>query len=130
MAKRNGPPARLRGVATLALAWWLFQASVGCTPRGGPEDEGPGRRPQMLALTPEQELELGREAYREILAKDRLLPRQGFILLPLDGDDGRTSDGKLGAFGKEGTIQGHAACMQSAVASGLGCGKQRFQAFL
>jgi hypothetical protein len=59
MAKRNGPPVRLRGVATLALAWWLFQASVGCTLRGGPEGEGLGRRPQMLALTPEQELELG-----------------------------------------------------------------------
>jgi predicted Zn-dependent protease len=74
MVKRNGPPARLRGVATLALAGWLFQASVGCTLRGGPEGAGPGRRPQMLALTPEQELELGREAYREILAQADVLP--------------------------------------------------------
>jgi hypothetical protein len=74
MTKRNGPPARLRGVATLALAGWLFQASVGCTLRGGPEGAGPGRRPQMLALTPEQELELGREAYREIPAQADVLP--------------------------------------------------------
>ncbi len=74
MAERNGPPDRLRSVAILALAWWLFQASVGCTLKGGPEGEGPGRRPQMLALTPEQELELGREAYREILAQADVLP--------------------------------------------------------
>jgi metalloendopeptidase OMA1, mitochondrial len=74
MAKRNGPPARLRGVATLVLAWLLFQASVGCTLKGGPEGEGPGHRPQVLALTPERELELGREAYREVLAKADVLP--------------------------------------------------------
>jgi metalloendopeptidase OMA1, mitochondrial len=74
MVKRNGPPARLRGVVTLALAWWLFQASVGCTLGGGPESEGPGHRPQRLALTPEQELAVGRDAYREILKKADVLP--------------------------------------------------------
>lgn len=36
--------------------------------RGG---QGPGHRQQRLALTPEQELELGREAYLKVLAEDR-----------------------------------------------------------
>ena len=33
--------------------------------------QGPGRRPQRLALTPEQELELGGQAYREVLGQYR-----------------------------------------------------------
>jgi metalloendopeptidase OMA1, mitochondrial len=33
--------------------------------------QGPGRRPQRLALTPEEELELGRQAYREVLSQYR-----------------------------------------------------------
>ncbi|MES2791381.1 MAG: M48 family metallopeptidase [Planctomycetota bacterium] len=32
-----------------------------------PQGEGPGRREQPLALTPSQELQIGREAYRQIL---------------------------------------------------------------
>jgi predicted Zn-dependent protease len=38
--------------------------------------QGPGRRPQPLALSPKQELALGRKAYRELLeqAKGRVLP--------------------------------------------------------
>ena len=44
--------------------------------RGG---EGPGHREQRLALTPEQELELGRQAYLKVLADDR-----GRILPPDD----------------------------------------------
>jgi hypothetical protein len=35
------------------------------------DGEGPGHRPQQLALTPDQELELGREAYRRVLSEAR-----------------------------------------------------------
>jgi metalloendopeptidase OMA1, mitochondrial len=43
-------------------------ALAGCgVPQG--QGEGPGHRQQRLALTPEQELALGRQAYREILRK-------------------------------------------------------------
>jgi len=48
---------------------------MGCSPgidKG--TGEGPGRRSQVLALTPEQELALGREAYQEILSNSDLLP--------------------------------------------------------
>ena len=57
-----------------------------CVPACAPVDEpggqngpiettGPGRRRQELALSPEQELRLGRQAYREILSRSRVLPR-------------------------------------------------------
>ena len=39
-----------------------------------PEGEGPGHRQQELSLSPEQELELGRKAYREVLEQSRALP--------------------------------------------------------
>lgn len=39
----------------------------------GPQGTGPGRREQHLALTPSQELQVGREAYREILQKAPVL---------------------------------------------------------
>jgi metalloendopeptidase OMA1, mitochondrial len=42
---------------------------------GAAEAAGPGRRPQALVLSPEEELRLGRHAYREILARSRPLPR-------------------------------------------------------
>jgi metalloendopeptidase OMA1, mitochondrial len=45
--------------------------------RSGNQDErGPGDRPQPLALTPRQELQVGRQAYQEVLEKyrDHLLP--------------------------------------------------------
>lgn len=49
---------------------WLFllaslAVSAGCLQQEA--GEGPGHRVQPIALTPEQELELGREAYAEIL---------------------------------------------------------------
>lgn len=47
----------LVGMSTLLAA--------GCQPGGG---QGPGHRAQPLALSPEQELELGREASKEILS--------------------------------------------------------------
>jgi predicted Zn-dependent protease len=39
---------------------------LGCAP---PNQEGPGRRSQHLALSPEQELRLGEKAYQEVLQK-------------------------------------------------------------
>ncbi len=38
---------------------------IGCSPQG----EGPGHRPQALALRPQQELKIGREAYAELLSE-------------------------------------------------------------
>jgi len=36
--------------------------------------EGPGHRAQRLGLTPDQEVKLGEEGYREVLSKSRVLP--------------------------------------------------------
>jgi predicted Zn-dependent protease len=49
---------------------------AGCGDLDGGTGEGPGHRSQSLALSPRQELEIGRQAYREILTKyhDRILP--------------------------------------------------------
>jgi predicted Zn-dependent protease len=59
-------------VVVLAAAGF---AAAGCAPGGGEtEGEGPGHRAQVLALSPEQELELGRQAYREILSTADVLP--------------------------------------------------------
>ncbi len=49
---------------TLALA--------GCS-MGEGEGQGPGHRAQSLALTPEQELSLGRKAYQEVLRKSHVV---------------------------------------------------------
>src|SRR5262249_61529720 len=40
----------------------------------GTQVEGPGHRKQVLALTPEQEVELGKKAYAEVRHKSRVLP--------------------------------------------------------
>jgi predicted Zn-dependent protease len=58
----------------LALALGLLQAPAGCAPGGEGGGEGPGHRPQVLALSPQEELELGREAYRELLSEADVLP--------------------------------------------------------
>jgi len=50
----------------------LLPSLVGCDMQ--PQGEGPGHRAQQLALSPEQELELGRKAYREVLGESRALP--------------------------------------------------------
>ena len=62
-------PARPRraGLVVLGLAALLGLGGPGCGPP--PNQEGPGRRSQTLALTPEQELSLGRQAYAEVLKK-------------------------------------------------------------
>jgi predicted Zn-dependent protease len=63
---------------TLGFSWAL-PLLAGIALLGGgcqrPEGEGPGGRQQYLALTPEQELSLGRQAYREILSKYEVLPQ-------------------------------------------------------
>jgi len=68
----------IRGTLFLILG----VASLGCMqgfPQGGPqgEQQGPGGRPQRRGLSPFQELDLGRKAYKEILSKagNRVLPQ-------------------------------------------------------
>jgi predicted Zn-dependent protease len=41
--------------------------------QAGQAGQGPGRRAQSLALTPYQELNLGEQAYKEVLAKNRVV---------------------------------------------------------
>ena len=61
-------------LAVGVLATGLLQAPLGCVPGGDTEGEGPGHRRQVLALSAEEELELGREAYRQVLAEADVLP--------------------------------------------------------
>jgi predicted Zn-dependent protease len=63
----------------LLLICWLSAVALGvsgCAPEFTADNTGPGRRPQRLALTPEQELELGRRAYLQVLSelRGRILP--------------------------------------------------------
>src|SRR5437660_601307 len=64
---RSGPWYRLILIGA-CLAGSL--AGSGCGPDA---KEGPGRRAQTLALTPEQELSLGEQAYKEVLSKSRVI---------------------------------------------------------
>lgn len=68
-----------RMAAPLVVALVALLLGQGCMP---PEQEGsgPGHRRQVLGLTPEQEYELGQEAYQKILGK----ARQNDALLPSD----------------------------------------------
>jgi len=54
-------------------------AGSGCMPSGQQGGSGPGHRRQNLGLTPEQEYDLGKKAYRKIIdearQKDALLPQ-------------------------------------------------------
>jgi metalloendopeptidase OMA1, mitochondrial len=43
---------------------------MGCAPAN---QEGPGRRSQVLALTPDQELALGHQAYQQVLSKSHVI---------------------------------------------------------
>ena len=77
MAKHHCATTRWLPLVTLALTLCcgLLVAPAGCSPGGGdPGGEGPGHRPQVLALSPDEELELGREAYREILSQAEVIP--------------------------------------------------------
>jgi len=84
------PQTAPSGVARRRYAQRLFQLVVlvlvvvpgGCEfapdqgPGYGTGGTGPGHRPQRLALSPEEELEVGRQAYREVLSefRGRILP--------------------------------------------------------
>lgn len=58
----------------LGVSLFFGLLSLGCggavapPPAGNGQGEGPGHRPQRLALSPQQELDLGRKAYREVLS--------------------------------------------------------------
>src|SRR3954447_9384798 len=68
------PPAVPRPRRRLGTVWAVCVCVVaGCGPVSGP-GEGPGQRSQALALTPEQEYQLGVEAYQEILRKGQVVP--------------------------------------------------------
>jgi predicted Zn-dependent protease len=60
--------------AVFCLLVVILQAAGGCGMATGPEGGGPGHRRQVLALSPDEELALGREAYRRILAESDVLP--------------------------------------------------------
>jgi predicted Zn-dependent protease len=67
---------RIRGFLVV-FSFSSLLALAGCERDvGGASAQGPGRRPQQLALTPEQEIEIGRRAYLKVLAevRDRILP--------------------------------------------------------
>src|SRR5262249_5199741 len=49
------------------LGLLVLLLAAGCMPPAAGNDAGPGHRSQRLALTPEQELALGQQAYQEIL---------------------------------------------------------------
>jgi predicted Zn-dependent protease len=66
--------------ARVLVVWVLCVVGAGCAMPYGPDDapgEGPGGRRQPLALSPRQELAVGRRAYREVLDeyRDRIVPR-------------------------------------------------------
>lgn len=81
--------APARSLPLLALVLLLLCAAPpGCSfplpsddegprPQQQPQGEGPGRRPQRLALSPKQELAVGRRAYQQVLGelRGRLLPQ-------------------------------------------------------
>jgi predicted Zn-dependent protease len=62
----------------IGMAAVLTVTGLGCMPGGQGPRQGPGHRRQRLLLTPEQELSLGRQAYKEVLDK----ARQEGTLLP------------------------------------------------
>jgi predicted Zn-dependent protease len=62
---------RFRAVTVLFVG--LLLPLLGCDTQ--PQGQGPGHRAQELALSPEQELELGRKAYREVLSQGHPLPK-------------------------------------------------------
>ena len=70
LLRHYGPFCRL-------LLFWLTVigslSSLGCelSAPGANQGQGPGHRAQELALPPEQELELGRQAYRQVLGEAR-----------------------------------------------------------
>ncbi len=60
---------------TRHLVVCLFLAAASGCGGQAPQGEGPGHRPQTLALKPDEELALGRKAYREVLSEAHPLPK-------------------------------------------------------
>jgi predicted Zn-dependent protease len=70
LGTRHARMPRLWGGAFFFSCLFAGLAGLGCDSPGGAVGggEGPGHRAQELALSPQQELELGRQAYREVLS--------------------------------------------------------------
>ncbi|MBY0522895.1 MAG: M48 family metallopeptidase [Gemmataceae bacterium] len=75
-----------RTLALCVVGLALGLAGTGCEgPSPGGRGEGPGRRQQKLALSPQEELTLGRRAYQEILGN----PREYGHVVPTDRPESR-----------------------------------------
>ena len=61
----------LRALPRAAAILFISLVAAGCSVE--PQGEGPGHRRQALALSPEQELQIGRETYQQILSKARVV---------------------------------------------------------
>src|SRR5262249_18345851 len=85
--ERGTPMTARKPRAVLALFLVLAPALSGCGPyeQAGGRGGGPGHREQRLALTPQQELQLGRQAYQEVLNN----PREYGPALPSDNPEVR-----------------------------------------
>jgi predicted Zn-dependent protease len=73
--RRLSPLSGTRVAQTSGSALVLLFALIGtgCSPVGLANDAGPGHRSQTLALTPQQELSLGKQAYQEVLSKSHVV---------------------------------------------------------
>jgi predicted Zn-dependent protease len=81
---RSDPrPVVWRPATLLLVAFVVGLAGSGCAPPGQEEGTGPGHRRQILGLTPEQEYELGAQAYQKILDQ----ARQKDVLLSQDSQE-------------------------------------------
>jgi predicted Zn-dependent protease len=58
-------------VPIVCLFIFVFSMLAGCGPA---PHQGPGHRPQRLAMTPQQELSLGQQAYQEVLSQATVVP--------------------------------------------------------
>jgi predicted Zn-dependent protease len=73
----------MRAWQSMRVGWIALVLVVGgCAPayQPAPRGEGPGHRQQRLALSPQEELQLGRQAYREMLSN----PAESGRVLPAD----------------------------------------------
>jgi predicted Zn-dependent protease len=81
LMKLGGRPP-VCSIALFCISLSAGLTSFGCEFQGGPvaPGEGPGHRAQELALSPQQELALGRQAYKEVLSN----PREYGPVIPAD----------------------------------------------
>lgn len=63
----------MRKFASLFALFCVLGLVTACSVEPQGEGEGPGHRQQSLALDPQQELEIGRQAYRQILSKSKVV---------------------------------------------------------